>query len=311
MKKKVLISSILIIILVIAISSFSKPTNNQPTISFSFDDGSIKDYPQNTNVDWNLMLLNKLKQHKIEAVLFVKGKNLDNNRGKEIITSWDNNGHLIANHTYSHPYFNSKKVSLNQFKNELLKNDSLISNYVNYTKLFRFPYLKEGNTLEKRDGFRTFLKKQNYRVGHVTIDASDWYIDQRLIKKLSEKSSVDLTPFKEYYIKHILDRATYYNNLGIELTGDQIHHSLLLHHNLTAALFIDELIVEFKKRGWKIINAKEAYQHSIYNKHPNNLPAGESLLWAIAKKTGNYESQLRYPAEDSRYEKKAMDSSGL
>lgn len=300
--------------LIALVTLFSCKTNSQiekPKISFSFDDGSTQDFPGYENSNWNQLLLNKLAAENVKAVLFVKGKNLDNEEGKSIIKSWDNSGHLIANHTYSHPYFNSKKVSLNKFKQELLKNDSLINTYSNYTKLFRFPYLKEGNTIEKRDGFRSFLKEQSYKIGHVTIDASDWYINQRLIKRLKENNKADISGFRDYYLKHLFNRAEYYNSLGNKLTGRQIHHNILLHHNLTSALFIDDLINHFKKNGWEIVDAKKAYKDAIYNKISNTIPAGESLLWAFAKQTKKYDSILRYPAEDSRYEKEAMDRLGL
>ena len=44
---------------------------------------------------------------------------------------------------------------------------------------------------------------------------------------------------------------------------------------------------------------------------PNNVPAGESLIWALAKQSGKYEDLLRYPAEDEEYEKDKMDALGL
>lgn len=283
----------------------------KPKISFSFDDGATQNFPGYKNADWNQLLIDKLTAENVQTILFVKGKNLDNEAGRTIIKSWNDAGHLIANHTYSHPYFNSKKVSLNRFKQELVKNDSLINNYSNFTKLFRFPYLKEGNTIEKRDGFRVFLKEKEYKIGHVTVDASDWYINQRLVKRLKENPQSDISGYRNYYLKHLYNRAEYYNSLGKKLTGRQIHHNILLHHNLTSALFIDDLIKHFKKNGWEIVNAEKAYKDPIYTKTPVTIPAGESLLWALAKQTKKYDSILRYPAEDSRYEKEAMDFLGL
>lgn len=288
-----------------------KKDNEKPKISFSFDDGDTRDFPNYSNKEWNLMLLSKLSEHQVKSILFVKGKSLDNKRGKEIMNSWNDDGHLIANHTYSHLYFNSKKVTLEQFKGELVKNDSLINAYSNYVKLFRFPYLKEGNTVEKRDGFRTFLKEQNYKIGYVTIDASDWYINQRLLKRLEVNPKADISGFRDYYLQHIFNRAQYYNTLGKKLTGRNISHNVLLHHNITSALFIDDLITHFKDKGWEVIDAKEAFTDSIYNKAPITIPAGESLIWALAKQAGGYDSILRYPAEDSRYEKEGMDNLGL
>ncbi len=304
--------SILMVLLVWSCSySCYSQEEEKPKISFSFDDGSIRDFPGYKLKDWNAMLLDNLKAHKLKAVLFVKGAGLHNDKGATIIKSWDKHGHLIGNHTYSHPYYNSKKISLEAFKTELLKNDSLINGYTNYAKLFRFPYLKEGNTIAKRDGFRAFLKTQGYRQGHVTIDASDWYVDARLVKRLKEDAKADITGFKKYYIDHIVERALFYDGLATTITGRKINHNLLLHHNLSAALFLDDLILRFKELGWEIVATDKAYRDNIYSEMPKNMPAGESLIWALAKQSGKYKQLLRYPAEDGKYEKDKMDSLGL
>jgi peptidoglycan/xylan/chitin deacetylase (PgdA/CDA1 family) len=308
MKKISPLALLLFIGLSCLVSSFISK-KDKPKISFSFDDGSIRDFPNHKNSDWNQQLLNNLKKHNVKAILYVKGSGLDNKKGKAIIKSWDESGHLIGNHTYNHPNYN--KTSFNQFKNELLKNDSLINGYSNYTKFFRFPYLKEGNTSQKRDDFRNFLNTQGYKIGHVTIDASDWYIDSRLTKRLQENPNADISNFKIFYIKHLFERAQYYDSLGISLTGRQINHNLLLHHNLSAALFLNDLIQYFKDHGWEIVDIDKAYQDKFYKQLPKTIPAGESLIWALAKLSGKYESTLRYPGEDSRYEKDKMDKLGL
>ena len=59
-----------------------------------------------------------------------------------------------------------------------------------------------------------------------------------------------------------------------------------MHHNLTSALFLDDLINHFKENNWKLIDADIAFTDSIYNALPNNILAGESLIWAQAKESG-------------------------
>jgi hypothetical protein len=44
---------------------------------------------------------------------------------------------------------------------------------------------------------------------------------------------------------------------------------------------------------------------------PKIVPAGESLIWALAKETGKFDKVLRYPGEDSEYENAKMDKLGL
>jgi len=280
-------------------------------VSFTFDDGVTNDMPGFRFEQWNQMLLDHLDRADLHAVFFVTGSNKLDEKGKFLLKSWNDRGHRIANHTFSHLNYGSNDVTFEMFRQQFLQTDLIINHYSNYLKLFRFPYLKEGDTKEKIDAFRTLLEKNNYRNGSVTIDASDWYIDSRLVKRLREDPSTDIDAFKQFYLEHLYDRATFYEALAFKITGRHIHHTLLLHHNLAAALFLGDLIQMFKDRGWRVIDAEEAYKDAIFSFRPENVPAGESLIWALAKEKGTYGSLLRYPAEDSSYEEKKMDALGL
>lgn len=126
---------------------------------------------------------------------------------------------------------------------------------------------------------------------------------------MKENSDAEIEDFKKYYLEHLWDRANYYEELPFRLTGRHISHTLLLHHNLAAALFMDDLIRMFKSKGWEIISAEEAYQDPAFEQLP--VHAGESLIWALAKDSGKFEDLLRYPTEDGRYEEEKMDAAGL
>ena len=278
-------------------------------ISFTFDDGSLSDRPGYPLEEWNQLLLSHLEEAEVKAIFFVSGFNKTGEKGQALLKSWNDKGHGIANHTVTHPNYNSSKVSFEDFRDELLNNDTIIRQYSNYIPLFRFPYLKEGNTPEKVSKFRKLMKEHAYRNGYVTIDASDWYIDSRLVKRLKENPEADLEGFRQFYLEHLFERANYYEDLSFKLTGRHISHTLLLHHNLAAALFLDDLIQMFRKNGWEVISAEEAFQDEIFEQQP--VHAGESLLWALAKDSGKFEELLRYPAEDSRYEEEKMNQLGL
>jgi len=269
----------------------------QPTISFTFDDGVTDDMPGYPFDVWNKLLLDNLDQAGVKTIFFVTGNNKSDAKGQALLQSWSNYG--------------SKNTTYEQFAAELLQTDSIIRQYTGYLAMFRFPYLKEGETREKVDSFRALLRQHQYRNGHVTIDASDWYISNRLRTRLRQLPDSDVAGFKKYYLEHLFERATYYDDLAYKLTGRHIHHTLLLHHNLAAAMFVDDLVAMFKTKGWKIVSAEEAYRDLIFEKQPLNLPAGESLIWALAKESGKFEQMLRYPAEDSQYEKERMDALGL
>lgn len=313
---KLLISLLLGFVPVLASNQFSysqlkAKVNTKPTISFTFDDGKTTDLAGYKLNDWHVRILNALNKHNIKAIMFVAGHNKKSINGKYVLSTWNNAGHFLANHTLNHPNFNDDEVTLNQFKNELIANEELLKSYSNYIKLFRFPYLKEGNTPDKVQGFRVFLKEKGYKHGAVSIDASDWYIDSRLRKRLTENPQANIDGFKKYYINHLYEKALFYDSISFVLTGRHISHSLLLHHNLVAGLFLNDLIVHFKENGWNVVDAHIAFNDPFYNIQTNTTPAGESLTWSIAKESGKFGSVLRYPAEGEQYEREKMDALGL
>jgi hypothetical protein len=85
----------------------------------------------------------------------------------------------------------------------------------------------------------------------------------------------------------------------------------LLHHRLTTALFLGDALAMFRSRGWRLIDAREAFASPVFGLEPKSLPSGQSLVWAAAKERGGYESILRYPGEDGAYEDPKMESLGL
>lgn len=280
----------------------------QKQISITIDDPTTKETPKLNWLERDSIILKTLDLHKIKAALFVCGMRVDNSNGKVLLNNWDSKNHLICNHSYSHLYYNSKSITSEIYIADFKKGDSIIRNYKNYNQLFRFPFLKEGNSVEKRDSIRAVMKNEGYKNGYVTIDASDWFIDAQLTSALHKDINTDLTPYKEYYIKHILDRANYYDSLAHLVFKRDIKHTLLIHHSLLNALFLNDLLNELKANGWELIDAKDAFTDEVFQLQPSIVPCGESIIWQCSKQIDWISKVLRYPAEDGEYEKAPLES---
>jgi peptidoglycan/xylan/chitin deacetylase (PgdA/CDA1 family) len=286
-----------------------------PEIAFTFDDPTTTGGAALTWPELNERILATLAGNNLKYILFVCGKRIDSSAGSQLIASWDRAGHLIGNHSYSHLNFNdsvdadgSKPVTLAEFEADALKNEPLIRNYPHFTRQFRYPFFKEGDTVEKRDGMRAVLQQHGYRIGRATIDASDWAIDARLQKRVEANPHADLTGYRDFFLEHIWERAQYYDALSHRVLERPVRHTVLLHHRALNAFFLDDLIGMFRKHGWKPVDAEYAYQDKVYDEQPKTLPAGESLIWALAKQSGKFENELRYPGEDDVYENPRMDA---
>lgn len=295
------------ILICFALAMGSQVCFGQKQLSITLDDPNTYTTPLLSWEERNERILTALEKHQVQAALFVCGMRVDDENGKKLLTSWDRRNHLIGNHSYSHLYYHSKSVTIPSFIRDFQKGDSLIRNYSNYTRLYRFPYLKEGNSIAKRDSMRAQLRNYGYQNGHVTIDASDWYIDSRMTEVLKKNPKADVSAFKDYYIRHILNRAGYYDSLSRILNKRTVPHTLLIHHSLLNALFLEDLITALKSEGWNVIHAKDAYKDELFQSQPDILPCGESLIWQLARQDSNLKSSLRYPAEDGPYEMDPLD----
>ena len=293
------------------IPSVSLRKKATPSVAFTFDDPKVSPQPLYTQSQIADQMLNALDHAKVKAALCVCGKRIESDEGKALIEKWDNAGHMITNHTYSHINYNLNSTTYDTFVSDITRGESLIRNYKHFAKFLPFPYLKEGDTIAKRDDLRNWMRSNGYRHAYVTIDASDWYIDDRLKAKLNINLQTDLKPYRDFYLEHLWSRSQFYDSIAQKLTGRSVHHTILLHHALVNGLFLGDLIVLYRSKGWHVIDASESFQDPIFALEPKTLPAGESLIWAMAKETDRYDSILRYPGEDSSYEAPKMDKRGL
>jgi len=280
-----------------------------PEVSITMDDFNFRNAPDEaTATKRNDAILAAFRDHAIKAAIFVCGNNVDTAFGQRLLKRWNDAGHIICNHTWSHRnYANSDFAA---YSADFLRCDAMIKAYPQSRRLFRFPYLKEGDTAEHRDRMRAFLAEHQYKNGAVTIDASDWYIDDRINKRLGLDPTADARGFRDYYLAHIKDRSTFYDDVSRRALGRSVKHTLLVHHNVLNGRYLADVLDQYKRMGWKLVNAEDAYTDPVFNEQPTVLPAGDSLVLALAIQSGKMQ-RPRWPSEDGDYEAPAMDRLGL
>jgi peptidoglycan/xylan/chitin deacetylase (PgdA/CDA1 family) len=283
----------------------------RPEVAITMDDFNWQNAVYQTASDRNQSILTTLDRHSIKAALFVIGRNVEDDEGKRLLKQWNDAGHLIGNHTYSHQSLNAPSMKVETYTDDIARAETALKGFSRFQKYFRFPMLKEGDTEAKRDGVRAFLTKNGYRTGHVTIDTSDWVITSRLSDRVTKDPSADVKPYRDFYLAHMWDRAQYYDELSRRVLGRPVKHTLLIHYNLLNGLFLNDLIEMFKSKGWRLTDAEDAFKDPVFSEKPNVLPAGESIIWALAKANGKIAQTLKYPAEDGNTVAEEMKKLGL
>ena len=258
------------------------------SVAFTIDDAvNLQRTPRLSPQQRNDAMLAALAKHKVKAALFVTaGYGADRPEGYAMARAWGEAGHAIGNHTMTHPDLNSATVTLAQYQKEVLDCDAIIKTLPGYQKWLRFTYLREGDTLDKRDGMRTFLAQHGYRNAYVSLDTSDWRMEEKLIAVLTRDPKADLAPLKKTYLAHIRQRTLAYRALAQQLQGRDIPQVILLHHNLINALWLDDMLAQFRDMGWSFTTPQAAFQDPVYALKPMNPAAGQSLLLSMARSLG-------------------------
>lgn len=266
-------------------------------IALTMDDGPhLRATPRLSPQARNAALLAALQKHQVQATLFVTcGNGADRPEGLALVKAWSDAGHLLGNHTMTHPDLNSPQVSLEQYQDEINRCQQILAGQPGLQRWVRFTFLREGKPDAKRDGMRAWMKANGWRNAYVSLDTSDWRLDAYLEERLTRDPAADVGDIRQAYLDHLWQRAQAYQQLATRLQGREMPQVLLMHHNLLNALFLDDAIALFKARGWVFISAAEAYEDPVYQLQPISPVAGQSLLLSMARSLGlgRFEGWLR------------------
>jgi peptidoglycan-N-acetylglucosamine deacetylase len=204
-------------------------------------------------------VLATLRKYDIQAAMFVVGGSItDQNR--DLVDAVAAAGHTIGNHSFSHRDFGT--MSVDGYALDIQKGGDAIKPWLKGTHFFRYPLLRQGDTVEKRDAILSWLSLHGIRVAPVTIDNDDFVYNQRLVDAKAEGRDIDL---RAEYLEHMLKMSAFYESKALSVVGRPIKHVLLLHMNYLNSLYLDELLERLRGNGWSFVTVEEALADPVYS----------------------------------------------
>jgi peptidoglycan/xylan/chitin deacetylase (PgdA/CDA1 family) len=208
-------------------SIFTPPISK--TVTLTFDDGP--------SAELTPVVLNVLKKYGVKATFFMLGNAAKSKMA--LVKRIRDEGHIIANHSYSHPNFHA--LSTGSQTSEFSTTDSILSSMMPQNlKLFRYPY---GNST---CGTNALAGKLGYRgiVGW-HIDSCDWAFAKNgyVTQKQANLCAVSASNMANY-AGHVVSEAKRRNG-GIILMHDVHSHT---------AYSVEEIIVRLKREGFTFTN---------------------------------------------------------
>ncbi len=260
-------------------------------VAITFDDlpvnGTLPPGVTQTQIARDTLAVLK-KHHVPPAYGFINAKKLEGNPdGAEALKLWAS-AEPVGNHTYSHMDLNVNPAEA--FEREIEENEpalELLARQDANWHWLRYPYLREGDTLEKRRAVRAYLQAHHYRVAQVTLDWEDYMWNSAYARCTAKNDAKSIAWLRDSYLK----TASAYLDLDRELArmvyGHDINHVLLLHLGAFSSTILPDALDLLKKKGFKLVTLEEAESDPVYDGDPDvGSEGGGTLLdlWMEAKK---------------------------
>jgi peptidoglycan-N-acetylglucosamine deacetylase len=264
---------------------------SQPTIALTFDDlpahGPLAPGQHRRDVV-NSILATLKAQNMPPSYGFVNAFRLDHHPYQiEILQAWHNAGQSLGNHTYSHEELSERSVAW--YTRDIAANEALLQK-VDPTgdwHWFRYPYLEEGDTPEKRTAVRDWLQQHGYKIAEVSMSFEDYRWNDAYGRCNDRHDRRSIALLHDTYLAAADEYITRYRSLTKTLYGRDIPYVLLLHVGSFDAKMLPELIALFRSRGFQFVSLPVAESDPVYASDPGGvLKNGGSMQELLAQSRG-------------------------
>jgi peptidoglycan-N-acetylglucosamine deacetylase len=249
--------------------------------------------------------LEVLKERHVPAAYgFVNARKLEGNPdAAEALKLWAA-AEPVGNHTYAHMDLNANPAEA--FEHEIEQDEPVLellaAKDANWHWL-RYPFLREGDTVEKRRAVRAYLQAHQYRVAQVTLDWEDYMWNSAYARCVAKNDAASIAWLRSSY----LNTASAYLDLGREMAklvyGRDINHVLLLHLGAFSSTILPDALDLLEKKGFTLVTLEEAESDPAFETDPDaGSKYGGTLLeeWMDARK-------IKYPVVAEKPHKELAD----
>jgi peptidoglycan/xylan/chitin deacetylase (PgdA/CDA1 family) len=244
-----------------------------PAIALTFDDlpaaGSLPQGMTRTQIATEITA--HLKAAHMEGTYgFVNGiRMVDNPDARQALQVWLDAGMNIGSHTWSHPGL--PKVTAEAFIADIARNEPTLAEFgqMRDWKWFRYPFLWEGETLEKRHAVRQWLFSHGYRVAQVTLDFEDYAWNDAYGRCLAKNDSTAMQWLHDSYLANAAEYIQLGREEEIVAFGHEIPNVLLLHETAFTTHMLPELIAQLQQTGFEFQPIAQVERDPAYAQDPD------------------------------------------
>lgn len=257
------------------------------TITITFDDlpkvaaGPGADGPEYVTEG----ILAALRERGAPAIGFVnEGQlapdQLGDARGRRLLERWVEEGHLLGNHTYGHPWL--YEVGAAAFIEDIDRGERVWRPLMEARGAspfyFRHPRLNTGRTMEDRLAVERHLERRGYVVAPVSIDNNEYLFANAYARSLERGEGALADRIGDAYVRYMGAVFAYYEEQSRRILGREPAHILLLHANRLNADRVGEVLDLLQDRGYGFVSLSEALEDPAY-RLPDEYVGRQGITW--------------------------------
>ena len=257
--------------------------DSAPRLAITFDDLPAHSAlpPGETRMEVASKIIAALRDAHVPPVYgFVNGLSVERQPADaEVLSAWRGAGNSLGNHGWSH--MNANQHSLAEFEEEITKNEPLLSREMADSdwRWFRFPFLAEGDTAEKKVGIRSFLRQRGYRIAGVTMSFGDYMWNEPYARCKAKGDDKAISLLRSTYLDAAKENIGVYRSMSHTLYNRDIPYVLLLHIGALDAEMLPQLLDLYRASGFEFVTLPDAEKDEFYREDTDlTLPPGPDML---------------------------------
>jgi peptidoglycan-N-acetylglucosamine deacetylase len=244
-------------------------------------------------------ILETLNRERLPPVygLINGGRGAEDPNSLSVLQAWRMAGQPLGNHTWAHLDLN--KETAEEFEAEVSRNEPLLESLMG-TKdwhWLRYPYLHEGDTVEKRRAVRTWLFAHGYQIAEVSMDFEDYLWNEPYARCVAKHDEASIAKLHDSYLAVANQYYGVFRELSQLVYGRDVKYVLLMHVGAFDARMLPELLKLYRAKGVKFISLPDAMSDPAYRGDPDiGEPGGGAFLELMLQK-----KKIKFPANSKPY----------
>jgi peptidoglycan/xylan/chitin deacetylase (PgdA/CDA1 family) len=290
---------LIVLLLILLFGAAAQAAPEHKRIALTFDDVPRSPGAFFTPDERTRRLIAALRQSGVrQAAFFINPGNFEQwfgKGGEQRIAAYVRAGHVIANHSFSHPHLS--ELTPGAYIADLDRAAVWLKGRPGFRPWYRYPFLDEGfSDVAKRDAVRAALRARGLHNGYVTSDSNDWLMEQLTLEAKRAGQPMDMKALRDLYIRTVVGSADFSDALARKALGRSPVQVILMHETDLEAMFVADAVRALKADGWEIVSAHAAFADPIAREEPNSVRTSLGQVAAMADARGVPVQQLYNPA---------------